>query len=247
MTDQLTELLVDIKQTKRLLLREMTTADLTALADILQDEQTMYAYEGALSDAETREWLDRQLARYQEDGFGLWAVVLKENGKMIGQCGISWQDAGGKQVLEIGYLFNRAYWHKGYAIEAANWCKRHAFDILNADEVYSIIRDTNHASMNVAMRAGMTIRGRFIKHYRGVDMPHIIFSVKRNDDSGSGFSPAELSEAHHALLSTLHKCEKMDIEKLGKSQRTLLERRIDALKVALALIEKEQTKCQPTP
>lgn len=55
------------------------------------------------------------------------------------------------------------------------------------------------------------------------------------------FTTEELCEAHRALLSTLRKCEKMDAAKLGKSQQTLLERRIAALKVALALIEKEQT------
>lgn len=54
------------------------------------------------------------------------------------------------------------------------------------------------------------------------------------------FSSEELCEAHCALLSTLHKCQKMDATKLGKSQQTLLERRIAALKVALTLIEKEQ-------
>jgi hypothetical protein len=60
------------------------------------------------------------------------------------------------------------------------------------------------------------------------------------DDRMSEFAPEELKEAHRALLSTLGKCEKMDMEKLGKSQRTLLERRIAALKVALTLIEREQ-------
>ena len=49
----------------------------------------------------------------------------------------------------------------------------------------------------------------------------------------------ELEEARRALQSTLNKCEKMDMSKLGKSQRTLLERRITALKVAIDLIEKE--------
>jgi len=44
------------------------------------------------------------------------------------------------------------------------------------------------------------------------------------------------------LMSTLTKCEKINIGKLGKSQQTLLERRTDALKVALALIEKEQER-----
>lgn len=56
----------------------------------------------------------------------------------------------------------------------------------------------------------------------------------------AGFTPEELSEAHRALLSTLHKFEKMDATKLGKSQQTLLERRIAALKIALTLVEKEQ-------
>ena len=54
------------------------------------------------------------------------------------------------------------------------------------------------------------------------------------------FTSEELCEAHRALLSTLYKCQKMDATKLGKSQQTLLERRIAALKVALTPIEKEQ-------
>lgn len=56
------------------------------------------------------------------------------------------------------------------------------------------------------------------------------------------FTPDALSEVHRALLSTLYKCEKIDTAKLGQSQRTLLKRRIAALKVALALIEKEQAQ-----
>jgi hypothetical protein len=58
----------------------------------------------------------------------------------------------------------------------------------------------------------------------------------------AGYTSEELSEAHRALLSTLHKCEKIDGTKLGKSQQTLLDRRIAALKVALTLIEKEQAQ-----
>ncbi len=54
------------------------------------------------------------------------------------------------------------------------------------------------------------------------------------------YSAEELHEAHRALLSTLHKCEKVDAAKLAKPQQTLLARRIAALKIALELIEKEQ-------
>ena len=48
-----------------------------------------------------------------------------------------------------------------------------------AEGVDAQIRDTNIASMNVAIRLGMTLRGRFIKHYRGVEMPHLAFAVDR--------------------------------------------------------------------
>jgi len=57
------------------------------------------------------------------------------------------------------------------------------------------------------------------------------------------YSKHELEEAHRALLSTLRKCEKIDINKQALSQRTLLERRIAALKIALVLIEREQSAC----
>ena len=67
-------------------------------------------------------------------------------------------------------------------------------------------------------------------------------TVKRFEYDGELASQHEPAEAHRALSSTLQKCEKIDICKMGKSQRTLLERRIAALKLALALIEKEQVE-----
>lgn len=168
-----------ILETERLYLREMEQSDFEALCRILQDEDTMYAYEGAFSDNEVHEWFDRQIARYQKWGFGLWAVVLKETNEMIGQCGLTMQPWKEDEVLEIGYLFERSYWHNGYAAEAAKACKKYAFETLNAMEVCSIIRDTNTASQNVAVRNGMTKKDRWTKHYKGVDMPHDRYVVYR--------------------------------------------------------------------
>ena len=65
----------NILETERLYLREMNQSDYKALSRILQDEETMHAYNGAFTDAETQDWLDRQVKRYQEYEFGLWAVV----------------------------------------------------------------------------------------------------------------------------------------------------------------------------
>ncbi len=170
-----------ILETERLYLRELSQSDFDSLCRILQDKNTMYAYEGAFSDKEVQEWLDRQIFRYQKWKFGLWAVILKETDTMIGQCGLTMQPWRDEEVLEIGYLFERLYWHKGYATEAAIACKKYAFEVLKAEEVCSIIRDTNISSQNVAIRNGMIRLDTWIKHYRGVDMPHYRYVVHSSD------------------------------------------------------------------
>ncbi|WP_313354379.1 GNAT family N-acetyltransferase [Microbacterium sp.] len=168
-----------ILTTPRLDLRELTDDDLPALRAILQDPETMTAYEGAFDEDMVQAWLARQKNRYRDDGFGLWAVILRETGEMIGQCGLTRQPILGEDVIEVGYLFTRSHWHRGYAIEAATGCRDHAFTVLGTDRVWAQVRDTNIASMNVAIRLGMTVRGRFVKHYRGVDMPHLAFAIDR--------------------------------------------------------------------
>ncbi len=168
-----------ILETERLYLRHLSQHDFENLCHTLQDGQAMYAYEGAFTDAEVQEWLDRQLMRYEKYGYGLWAVVLKETGEFVGQCGLTMQPWKAREVLEIGYLFARKYWHKGYCTEAAIACKSYAFNVLGATEVCSIIRDTNNASRNVAVRNGMTVVDTWTKHYRGVDMPHLRYVVYR--------------------------------------------------------------------
>lgn len=170
-----------VLQTKRLILRRMTMNDFTDISEILKDQKTMYAYEHSFSDQEVYDWINRQLDRYEKYGFGLWAVILKDSGRLIGQCGITIQDTGGREVLEVGYLFNRRFWHCGYACEAARACRDYAFQSLEADEVCSIIRTNNLSSQRVAIRNGMLPRSIFTKRYMGIDMPHIVFSVTKSE------------------------------------------------------------------
>ena len=170
-----------IIETQRLLLREMVMDDLLATWEIVGDDVTMAAWNGAWSEDENVAGLEKQLMGYRDNGFGRWAVVIKGTVRVIGICGLQYCETDMSNMLEVGYMFNRAFWHNGYATEAAIASKRYAFDVLGEKEVFSLIRDTNIASMNVAIRNGMLIRGRFIKHYKGVDMPHYIFSVKKND------------------------------------------------------------------
>lgn len=168
-----------IIETERLQLLEMTPDDIDALSAIIQDEAVMYAYNGAFDDDETAAWMQKQLQRYKDWNFGLWAVYLKQTGKMIGQCGITMQEYRTGLVPEIGYLFARNYWHKGYATEAAKACREYGFNTLHFDTIYSIIRDTNIPSQKVAIRNGMRHIDTIVKHFRGTDMPHLVYCVDR--------------------------------------------------------------------
>lgn len=166
-----------ILETRRLILRELCPNDFHEVCKLLQDNEVMYAYEGAFNDTEVREWLDRQIKRYAEDKVGLWGAVLKENGELIGQCGITMQPYREQTVPEIGYLLRKNFWHKGYATEAARSCADYASHILGIKRIYSIIRDNNLPSQGVAKRIGMTLGDTIVKHYRGINMPHIVFSM----------------------------------------------------------------------
>ena len=170
-----------ILETERLLLRTLTQADFESLGKILGDPEVMYAYEHGFSEEEIQAWLDRQITRYREDGFGLWAVILKETGELIGQCGLTMQEWDGQRVPEIGYQFRKDFWHQGFCIEAASACRDYAFRELGIREVYSIIRDTNLPSQRVAQRNGMTVKGQMVKHYYGMDMPHLLYSVQAEE------------------------------------------------------------------
>lgn len=174
----------NITETERLIIREMVPSDLDALCKILCDEEVMCtAYESAFSIEEAQNWMNRHFRRYEEYGFGLWAVVLKETNEMIGQCGLTMQSWRERELLEIGYLFQKAYWHKGYATEAALACKEYAFSVLNASSVYSMIRDTHIASQNVAVRNGMKVVDKLTKNFRNIDMNFFLYCAEKiNED-----------------------------------------------------------------
>jgi len=117
---------------------------------------------GALSRAVYR-GKDARLDRVEptQHGFGLWAVVLKETGELIGDCGITLQNIHGEMLPEIGYHIRKDHQRKGYASEAAAECMRFAFEDLQMPAVYSYMKYTNAASYGVALKNGM----RFVEEY----------------------------------------------------------------------------------
>lgn len=168
-----------ILETQRLIIRELSQADFQDLADMLQNPNVMYAYEHSFSDQDVQNWLDRQRKRYDQYGFGLWAVERKATGQMIGQAGLTMQPYADREVLEIGYLLKKQFWGCGYATEAAEGCKEYAFQTLKRNRVYSIIKADNVPSIHVARRIGMKKESEFIAQYYHGEMLHCLYSAQR--------------------------------------------------------------------
>ena len=114
----------------------------------------------------------------------LWAVVLKETGRFIGQCGLTWQDFDDGRVMEVGYLFERAFWHCEYAIEAACACRDRAFNVLVSTRCSPSSAKRTKVPIAVARRNGMVPHGALVKVYRGVRMLHTAFPVMRAERDG---------------------------------------------------------------
>ncbi len=144
-----------IIETERLKLREYTFDDFDSLYEILSDEETMRHYPKPFSEEKVRGWLQWNIDNYAEYGFGLWAVVLKETGKMIGDCGITIQNIDGELLPEIGYHIHKKYWRQGYGSEAAKAVRDWAFENTNYDCLYSYMKYTNIGSYSVAAANGM--------------------------------------------------------------------------------------------
>ena len=142
-------------ETERLILREYTMNDFDALYEIMSDAETMKHYPAPFDEARTRRWIEWNLENYQKYGWGLWAVVLKEKGEFIGDCGITLQNIDGQLLLEIGYHIHKKYWRRGFAKEAARAVRDWVFENTSYDTIYSYMKYTNVASYSTALANGM--------------------------------------------------------------------------------------------
>src|SRR6266498_4548802 len=107
-------------ETERLILRPMLATDIDALYLIFTDPKVMASFGVDLFNREQMErWLQRNLDHQNQNGYGLFSVMLKESGELIGDCGLEQMEVEGLQAAELGYDFRSDYWNQGFATEAA--------------------------------------------------------------------------------------------------------------------------------
>ena len=168
-----------ILETDRLYLREMSMDDFDALYAVLADASIMQHYPYVFDEERVRAWIERNVNRYKDYGFGLWAVCLKETEEMIGDCGLTLQNIEGEMLPEIGYHIRRDMQHKGYAKEAAAAVRDWAFENTDYPALYSYCKYTNVGSYKTAESIGM----HFEKEYPDKDneITHVSV-IRRGDD-----------------------------------------------------------------
>ena len=158
---------VKMIETKRLIFREYTSADYDDLAAVISDPETMKHYPRPYDANGVNRWLNWNFDNYREYGFGLWALVLKETGEFIGDCGITMQNIDGEQLPEIGYHINKKYWLQGLACEAARAVRDWTFENTEFKALYSYMTQGNTASWSTAASAGMKRIKEYTDDYYG--------------------------------------------------------------------------------
>jgi [ribosomal protein S5]-alanine N-acetyltransferase len=164
-----------ILETARLRLRQFVPQDADALLAVLGDPVAMQYYPAALDRKGAEEWIERNRERYQREGYGLWAMLLRDTNEVIGDCGCFLRDVVGRDEIEIGYHVRRDLWGNGYATEAAQACIEYAFTKIGVDRAISLIRPENVQSIRVAEKNGLT--SEKIIFWRGYD--HCIYAKGR--------------------------------------------------------------------
>lgn len=152
-------------ETKRLLLRPMLESDLDALLLIFTDPNVMASFGvDPFTHEQMQRWLQRNLDHQKEFGYGLFSVLLKGTGELVGDCGLEQMEVKGVQVAELGYDFRSGFWNQGYATEAASAVRDYAFNVLKLPMLISLIRLGNLASKRVAEKVGMTLEEEFMRY-----------------------------------------------------------------------------------
>ncbi len=150
-------------ETERLILRSWRASDRVMFAELNSNDNVMMYFPAILSADESNAFVDRINADFEETGFGLYAVEIKETGDFIGYVGFHrfTFDASFSPNWEICWRLSNRYWHNGYATEAAMACIDYAKERRLCDKLYSFTAVPNIPSENVMKRIGMTFERLF--------------------------------------------------------------------------------------
>lgn len=161
-----------VLETERCLVREITTEDVTRLYEIYADP-AITSYIEALYTDETaersyiRDYIDNVYGFF---GYGMWIVINKADGQLIGRAGIEPKE----DFAELGYVIAREYQNQGYATEVCRAILTYAADRLGLPEVYVRVQKENAASLRICEKL------QFQPVPRAEDSDMLLFTLRLN-------------------------------------------------------------------
>lgn len=155
----------EILQTPRLMIREMTVDDVDRFYELYKDPSITEYMENLFENPEDERLYTRNYIKdiYGFYGFGLWTVILKETGEIIGRAGISYRD--GFDIPELGFMIGKDYQRKGYAKEAIEAILKYAKQELGFDTIQALVLENNIPSVNLLKKMNFTFSCRRYQDY----------------------------------------------------------------------------------
>jgi [ribosomal protein S5]-alanine N-acetyltransferase len=168
-------------ETARLLIRPWIAADRPLFQALTEDAEVMRYVHGGLpyTEAETDEFFARHARQIAEHDVCMGAVIEKSTGRLVGISGT--QPLGTTGHFEIGWIFAREFWGRGYATEAGAAAMQHVLETLAHPRVVAIIDPPNEASKRVAARLGMQYDARYTGTQLGHRRPEIVVDLFYRD------------------------------------------------------------------
>lgn len=145
-------------RTARLLLRPFAADDLEALTPIYGDEAVMAIRKlGVQTPAQTKRQLTGIIDHWRRHGFGLWAVIDRESGVLLGECGLRYRDQAQDRngQVELSYGLAQSAWGRGLATEASRAALDYGFRVVGLAEIVAIAKAANLGSHRVMEKLGM--------------------------------------------------------------------------------------------
>jgi [ribosomal protein S5]-alanine N-acetyltransferase len=181
-----------VLETERLIVRRWREVDAEGFFSLVSDAEVMrYIGDGRpwLEMKATHEWLAQTIAGYREQAYGRWAVVERATGRVVGSCGYGAPEIPAE--IELGYLFARDVWGRGYATEAARACLAYGFDRLGFKEVGAGVAFGHAASCRVLEKIGFVYVG---PHCFGEGPDDTLFYLARRPASANNFAPPQRAD-----------------------------------------------------
>ena len=149
---------VEIADTKRLIISEMSVKDVPKMYEIYQDPDVKKYIPDIDDYLETE--IEKQAAYirnvYSFYGYGVWGVYSKTSKKLIGKCGIENQMIDGKEEITLTYLLDKEHWGYGYALECCRAVFEYAKSELDIKRIVAVIDKQNTRSLQTAKNLNMT-------------------------------------------------------------------------------------------